>query len=131
MESAATPVVPARSRTLTSVSASAGKRSGGVRMANDPPELTVVDADAWRAWLEEHHEQTDGVWLVLAKKGTTEPTRLRYGDAVEEALCFGWVDGQARRLDDAVYHQRFTPRRARSKWSKRNVELITRLESEG
>jgi len=100
-------------------------------MANDPPELTVVDADAWRAWLEEHHEQTDGVWLVLAKKGTTEPTRLRYGDAVEEALCFGWVDGQARRLDDAVYHQRFTPRRARSKWSKRNVELITRLESEG
>lgn len=101
-------------------------------MAGDLPELTVADARAWRAWLEEHHGQPDGVWLVLARKGTTTPTSLRYEDAVDEALCFGWVDGQARRGgDDTVWRQRFTPRRARSRWSQRNVERIARLESEG
>jgi uncharacterized protein YdeI (YjbR/CyaY-like superfamily) len=103
-----------------------------VPMTGDVQELTVPDAAAWRAWLEEHHERDDGVWLVLARKGTKEPTSLRYDAALEEALCFGWIDGQARGGDDAkVYRQRFTPRRARSRWSKRNVELIARLESEG
>jgi uncharacterized protein YdeI (YjbR/CyaY-like superfamily) len=100
-------------------------------MAEALPELTVADAKAWRAWLEAHHGETGGVWLTLAKKGTTEPTSLRYVEAVEEALCFGWIDGQARSGDGATYSQRYTPRRAQSRWSQRNVERIARLEAEG
>lgn len=100
-------------------------------MADEPPELTVVDAAAWRGWLEEHHTETAGVWLVLAKKGTTEPTSLSYDEALAEALCHGWIDGQTRRRDDATYRQRYTPRRARSRWSARNVELVTRLTADG
>jgi uncharacterized protein YdeI (YjbR/CyaY-like superfamily) len=95
------------------------------------PVLCVPDAGAWRAWLTEHHAQPDGVWLVLAKKGTTEPTSLRYDDALEEALCFGWIDGQVQGGDGGVYRQRFTPRRARSPWSKRNVDRVQRLVEAG
>ena len=76
------------------------------------PELIVPDAAAWRRWLGEHHANPTGVWLVLAKKGTVEPTRLTYAEAVEEALCHGWIDGQARRCDATTSQQRFTPRRA-------------------
>jgi len=97
----------------------------------EPPELVVPDAAAWRTWLGEHHEEQAGVWLVLAKKGTTEPTSLGYDEALEEALCHGWIDGQVRRRDDATYRQRFTPRRRRSPWSKRNVGLAGRLDEEG
>lgn len=100
-------------------------------MADEPPELTVADAAAWRGWLEEHHTQTAGVWLVLAKKGATEPTSLSYEQALAEALCHGWIDGQTRRRDDATYWQRYTPRRVRSRWSARNVELVTRLIADG
>jgi uncharacterized protein YdeI (YjbR/CyaY-like superfamily) len=70
-------------------------------------------------------------WLCLAKKGTSTPTRLSYDEALEEALCHGWIDGQVRRLDEATYRQRFTPRRPRSAWSKRNVEIVERLTREG
>jgi uncharacterized protein YdeI (YjbR/CyaY-like superfamily) len=94
-------------------------------------ELIVRDAAAWRAWLAEHHAEPEGAWLVLAKKGTVEPTSLGYDDALEEALCHGWIDGQVRRRDDATYRQRFTPRRARSPWSKRNVGIAERLVEEG
>ena len=76
--------------------------------AEDPPTLIVIDAAAWVAWLESNHEQSSGVWLGLAKKGTTEPTRLTYDEALEEALCHGWIDGQVRRLDARVYRRRFT-----------------------
>jgi uncharacterized protein YdeI (YjbR/CyaY-like superfamily) len=100
-------------------------------MTDEPLELTVADAVAWREWLGEHHDTSAGVWLVLAKQGTTQPTSLAYDQAVEEALCHGWIDGQARRRDDATYRQRFTPRRARSPWSKRNVGIVERLEREG
>lgn len=93
--------------------------------------LTVADADGWRAWLHEHHGESTGVWLVLAKKGTTEPTRLGYDEALEEALCHGWIDGQVRGLNESTYRQRFTPRRARSSWSQRNVGIVERLTSEG
>src|SRR6185312_3460533 len=89
----------------------------------EPAELLVADAAAWRAWLEEHHGDEDGIWLRLAKKGTTEPTSLSYDQALDEALCFGWIDGQVRRLDEGTFRQRFTPRRARSPWSKRNVGI--------
>ena len=69
--------------------------------------------------------------LVLAKKGTTSPTSLTYDQALEEAICFGWIDGQVRRRDERTYIQRFTPRRARSRWSRRNTALGERLIGEG
>jgi uncharacterized protein YdeI (YjbR/CyaY-like superfamily) len=91
----------------------------------------VADAAAWKAWLGHHHEDPTGVWLVLAKKGTTDPTSLTYDQALDEALCHGWIDGQVRRRDETTYRQRFTRRMARSPWSKRNVGLIDRLTAEG
>jgi uncharacterized protein YdeI (YjbR/CyaY-like superfamily) len=100
-------------------------------MAVELPELIVPDATAWRAWLAEHHADPAGVWLVLAKKGTEKPTRLTYDEALDEALCHGWIDGQARRRDEATYRQRFTPRRRRSAWSKRNTGIFERLRAEG
>jgi uncharacterized protein YdeI (YjbR/CyaY-like superfamily) len=102
-----------------------------VAVADPLATLTVPNATAWRAWLAAHCEQSPGVWLSLAKKGATEPTSLTYDQALEEALCCGWIDGQVRRGDERTYGQRFTPRRARSSWSKRNVGLIERLSSEG
>lgn len=100
-------------------------------MAQELPELTVADAAQWRAWLAEHHEDSPGVWLALVKRGATQPTSLTYSQALEEALCHGWIDGQARGGDETSYRQRFTPRRARSAWSKRNVGIIDRLVDEG
>lgn len=100
-------------------------------MAEEIPELIVTNASAWREWLTEHCEGPPGVWLVLAKKGTTHPTSLTYDQALDEALCHGWIDGQTRRRDEATYLQRFTPRRARSQWSQRNVGIVERLMAEG
>jgi uncharacterized protein YdeI (YjbR/CyaY-like superfamily) len=100
-------------------------------MMDDQPLLTVTDANAWRAWLLGEHTQSSGVWLRLAKKGTTQPTSLTYDEALDEALCHGWIDGQVRRLDERTYRQRFTPRRPRSTWSKRNVGIVERLTDEG
>jgi uncharacterized protein YdeI (YjbR/CyaY-like superfamily) len=100
-------------------------------MPDEQPELTVADAVAWLAWLGEHHGESDGVWLVLARKGVTVPTSLTYAQALDEALCHGWIDGQKRQRDDATFKQRFTPRRARSIWSKRNVGLAAELAAEG
>ncbi len=100
-------------------------------MTDELPELIVGDAAAWREWLGENHGDPAGVWLVLAKKGTQRPTSLTYDRALEEALCHGWIDGQTRRRDDATYRQRFTPRRKRSAWSKRNTGIAERLQAEG
>ncbi len=100
-------------------------------MTDEQPPLILADALAWRAWLAKHHKQSKEVWLCLAKKGTIEPTSLTYDEALEEALCHGWIDGQLRRLDEQTYRQRFTPRRARSAWSKRNVGIVERLMDEG
>ena len=100
-------------------------------MAVQLPELIVADAAAWRVWLAEHHEGSAGVSLVLAKKGITEPTSLTYDQALGEALCYGWIDGQVQRRDETTYRQRFTRRRPRSSWSKRNVGIVERLHAEG
>jgi uncharacterized protein YdeI (YjbR/CyaY-like superfamily) len=100
-------------------------------MAADIPELIVPDAAAWRRWLGAHHASPEGVWLVLAKKGTTQPTSLTYAQALEESLCHGWIDGQTAPRDSVTYRERFTPRRARSRWSARNVGIVGRLRSEG
>ena len=99
--------------------------------ASDLPELTVADAAAWRKWLGKHHGDDDGVWLVMAKKGVTGPTSLTYPQALEEALCHGWIDGQRDRRDEATFRQLFSPRRSRSRWSKRNVGYVDRLIEEG
>lgn len=100
-------------------------------MSGEQQELTVVDADAWREWLSEHHDSSIGVWLVLAKRGTTQPTSLTYDQALDEALGHGWIDGQVQRRDEITYRQRFTRRRTRSPWSARNVAIVTRLITEG
>ena len=94
-------------------------------------ELIVADVIAWRAWLGEHHQEPDGIWLVLAKKDVTTPTSLTYDQALEEALCHGWIDGQRRSRDEQTFIQRYTPRRSRSMWSQRNVDLVARMETEG
>jgi len=96
-----------------------------------PEPFVVADHAAWREWLTLNEDTHDSVWLLLAKKGTTDPTSLTYAEALDEALCSGWIDGQVKSLDDATFLRRFTPRRARSIWSRRNVEAIARLEAEG
>jgi uncharacterized protein YdeI (YjbR/CyaY-like superfamily) len=100
-------------------------------MADQPDLVIVADVVAWRAWLDSNESTHDGMWLMLAKKGTTVPTSLTYQDALLEALCSGWIDGQVKSVDAHTYKQRFTPRRARSLWSLRNVGLVAQLESEG
>ena len=100
-------------------------------MSDSLAELIVADAAAWRRWLADHHVAAPGVWLVLAKKNAEGPTTLTYDQALEEALCHGWIDGQVGRRDESTYRQRFTPRRERSAWSKRNVRLVERLDRDG
>jgi uncharacterized protein YdeI (YjbR/CyaY-like superfamily) len=99
-------------------------------MAVELAELLVPDAAAWRAWLAENHASAPGVWLVLTKKGG-RVTALDYAAALDEALCFGWIDGQVSRRDEGSMRQRFTPRRPKSAWSRRNVEHVARLTAEG
>ncbi|WP_152648048.1 YdeI/OmpD-associated family protein [Demequina sediminicola] len=89
------------------------------------------DEQSWHDWLVDNDAVSNGVWLVLAKKGVTEPTSLAYAQALDEALCSGWIDGQRRSRDSLTFVQRFTPRRPRSLWSKRNVEHVARLTEAG
>ncbi|GAB7192258.1 YdeI/OmpD-associated family protein [Kineococcus sp. NUM-3379] len=93
-------------------------------------ELLVADAEELRAWLLVHHASSPGVWLVLTRKGGTL-TSLTWQQAVDEALCVGWIDGQGRRRDEQTSLVRYTPRRARSIWSRRNVAHVARLEEQG
>src|SRR5688572_14582464 len=93
-------------------------------------ELVVSDAEALRAWLSANHATSPGVWLALTRKGGSVTT-LTWHQAVDEALCFGWIDGQARKRDEASSWRRFTPRRSRSIWSQRNVANVARLEAAG
>ncbi len=93
-------------------------------------ELIVADAEGLRAWLSANHATSRGVWLALTKKGGTATT-LNWQQAVDEALCFGWIDGQVRKWNQETYWIRFTPRGRRSAWSQRNVENVARLEAQG
>ncbi len=99
-------------------------------MKQRPKSLYVTDRAAWRAWLEENHASEREVWLVYYKKHTGRP-RIPYDDAVEEALCFGWIDSTVRRVDDDSYVQKFTPRRAKSNWCESNVKRARKLIDEG
>jgi uncharacterized protein YdeI (YjbR/CyaY-like superfamily) len=98
---------------------------------SETPVLLVADVAEWRAWLADNHATSAGVRLALAKKGTAGPTSLTYADALPEALCYGWIDGHLTRGDSATYHVRFTPRRARGRWSQRNVRIVERLIADG
>ena len=101
------------------------------RMADVYEELTFPDVPAWSRWLAEHGTESPGVWLVLAKKGVTAPTSLTYDEALEEAICHGWVDGQLAKGDEGTFRRKFTPRRPGSAWSKRNVALAGSLSAAG
>lgn len=94
------------------------------------PVIAFADQAAWRAWLLEHHESAPGVWIRMAKKSSGLAS-VDWREAVDEALCAGWIDGQRRGLDDTHFLQRFTPRRARSLWSRVNVANVARLTAEG
>jgi uncharacterized protein YdeI (YjbR/CyaY-like superfamily) len=88
------------------------------------------DREAWRAWLAQHHASRDEVWLLMYKKHVDRPC-VTLEEAVEEALCFGWIDGKLYRVDDEKHVLRFTPRRPGSVWSKTNKERVARLEAAG
>jgi len=93
---------------------------------SDYKTIAFEDATTWRRWLDENHDKVDGVWLRLYKKGPNIPT-VTYAEALDEALCYGWIDGQKKTYDETSYLQKFTPRRANSMWSKRNIEHVARL----
>ncbi len=84
----------------------------------------------WRKWLHKNHSKCPGIWLRFYKKAS-ETVSIVYAEALDEALCYGWIDGQADSFDEHSYIQRFTPRRPQSMWSKRNIEYIARLEASG
>lgn len=97
----------------------------------DAPTIPFESRGAWAAWLAEHGaDSPDGLWLKLAKKGNPVGS-VSYAEALEEALRVGWIDGQKRPVDEAWWLQRFTPRRPRSKWSRRNVTAAEALIAEG
>ena len=108
---------------------STSARSAGGRLASLEQVYAPTRA-AWRRWLARHHATSPGIWLVFDKKAS-RPDRLAYADAVEEALCFGWVDSLVRTLDAARYVQLMTPRKPKSTWSRSNKERIARLTAQG
>jgi uncharacterized protein YdeI (YjbR/CyaY-like superfamily) len=94
------------------------------------PVVSFVSQEAWRTWLDEHHSGSPGVWLKIAKKGSGIAT-VSYAEALEVALCYGWIDGQKGKFDERYFVQRFTPRRPRSKWSKINCAKAAELIEKG
>lgn len=96
----------------------------------DLPIVAFSDRDAWARWLEENHALSRGVWLKLAKKGSGIAS-VSAPEALEVALCYGWIDGQGASLDDTYWLLRYTPRTARSKWSQKNREAALRLIESG
>ncbi|MBT8403024.1 MAG: YdeI/OmpD-associated family protein [Gemmatimonadetes bacterium] len=92
--------------------------------------MYFASPDAFRAWLDAHHADADALWVGFWKKGTGRPS-LTWPESVDEALCYGWIDGIRQRIDDEAYAIRFTPRRKGSTWSLRNLERYEALESEG
>lgn len=93
-------------------------------------KLYVTNRDQWRTWLERNHEAKKEVWLIYYKKHTGKPT-IPYADAVEEALCFGWIDSTVQRIDDQRYARKFTPRKNKSKWSELNIKRARKMIREG
>jgi uncharacterized protein YdeI (YjbR/CyaY-like superfamily) len=94
------------------------------------PVLSFETPDALRKWLEKNHNDSSGIWLRIYKKKSGVES-IDYDLALDEALCYGWIDGQLKTYDEQSFIQKFTPRRTRSIWSKRNIEHVKRLEKEG
>jgi uncharacterized protein YdeI (YjbR/CyaY-like superfamily) len=92
--------------------------------------IEVQTASQWRAWLAKHHHSEAEVWLVFRKRDTREPS-IAYEDAVDEALCFGWIDSLIKRFDDERYARKFTPRKPDSRWSTANRKRYERLRASG
>jgi uncharacterized protein YdeI (YjbR/CyaY-like superfamily) len=101
-------------------------------MAGDDglPQLAFASAAEWEKWLEANHDSSEGVWLKLAKKASGIPS-VSLAEALDACLCFGWIDGLRKSLDDDYFLQRYTPRRARSKWSRINVDKVAKLTAAG
>lgn len=97
---------------------------------NDMPVMQFADQDAWQVWLEAEGGQSVGLWLKIAKKASGEQS-VNYAEALDIALCYGWIDGQKRSYDDKFFLQKFTPRRPKSTWSKINVDKIAVLVAAG
>ena len=96
----------------------------------DLPIVTFASKAEFAAWLDEHHASSDGLWIKVAKKGSGVPS-VYTPEALDVALCHGWIDGQRKSLDDTYFLQKYTPRRARSKWSKINVAKVETLIAAG
>jgi uncharacterized protein YdeI (YjbR/CyaY-like superfamily) len=99
-------------------------------MADDPPVKPFASQDAWERWLDRNYGNEEGVWLKIAKKASGKRT-VTVPEALEIALCYGWIDGQRKALDEDYFLQRFTPRRRRSRWSKINRDSATALIEQG
>ncbi|HEV3225947.1 MAG TPA: YdeI/OmpD-associated family protein [Acidimicrobiales bacterium] len=95
-------------------------------MASELEKLSFTSASTFRAWLEANHDTSPGIWLMIAKKGSGVDS-VTYEEAVDQSLCFGWIDGQKAKHDDTYFLQRFTPRTKRSRWSRINTERVARL----
>ena len=96
----------------------------------DQERIYIHDRTAWREWLGKNHSRKTGVWIVFFKKKTGKPS-LPYEDAVEEALCFGWIDSLVKRVDEESYIQKFTPRKAASTWSASNKKRVQKMIRQG
>jgi len=99
-------------------------------VGKDDAVLLFDSPKEFNAWLEKNHRNVQSVWLKFYKKGSKKVS-INYDQALEEALCFGWIDGIAKKYDEESYLQRFTPRRPKGNWSKRNTEHVARLVKEG
>jgi uncharacterized protein YdeI (YjbR/CyaY-like superfamily) len=97
-----------------------------MNISNDASVVLFETADSWERWLSAHHDRIPVIWLAIAKKAASTKTII-YDEALDVALCFGWIDGQRKRQDEHYFLQRFTPRRKGSLWSKRNVTTAIRL----
>ncbi len=93
-------------------------------------QLRVDSIEAWRSWLDQHHDREDVIWLVFRKKGAG-PVPFDYQAALDEALCMGWVDSLLKKIDKATYMRKFTPRKPNSSWSERNKERVEMLILQG
>jgi uncharacterized protein YdeI (YjbR/CyaY-like superfamily) len=101
-----------------------------VKRSDDLPVLSFSSPEEWWRWLELHHGESDGLWIAIAKQGTGIES-VRYPEVLVHAICFGWIDGRRERLDEERFLQRFTPRRARSRWSRINREKAEGLIESG
>jgi len=102
----------------------------GIPEKTDLQTLSFVTQQEFENWLEQYNTLTSGIWVRFFKKESKQPT-ISYNQALDVALCYGWIDGQVKKYDENSYIQKFTPRRSKSMWSKRNIEHYIRLEEQG